>query len=419
MNRGFSRLISWTAILIVAVGMTACQQEPMPTPTAEPVASTPIPTLFIPAPFIRRHVILEAHNPCGVSLGSSNVDFHEGFLDWVKGDSHLVFDRAHTIWSVNVETAEAVEVVNANPTGRQFLYGYHADASPTSSRIVYATCEYPIDYPAGYAPIMQNGGYEIATVDADGTGKRRLTYNTDFENYPAWSPDGTLIAFVANPRNQRTTPGHYEPLSAELTIMAADGSDVRRIGVPLEAGAMGVGLYPPMWSPDGQRLAFIVNERGVETGSPLKKVLHTIRSNGLDGSELYLVGETASLPSWSPDGERLAFARDDEDGAGVYVARYDGTELSRVAHFAAEVSWAPHGSEILLAGEALYVVQPDGADLRRLGLAHPGVYADVAVWSSDGSMIAVRSGEVIFTMRRDGTDMRVLIGEVPEESSSP
>ena len=418
MNRGFSRLIFWTAILIVAVGMTACQQEPMPTPTAEPVASTPIPTLFIPAPFIRRHVILEAHNPCGASPGSSNVDFHQGFLDWAEGDSRLVFDRAHTIWSVNVETAEAMEVVNANPTDRSFLYGYHADVSPASDRIVYATCEYPIDYPAGYAPILQSGGYEIATADADGTGKRRLTYNTDFENYPAWSPDGALIAFVAAPHSQGTVPGHYDPLSAELTIMAADGSDLRRVYVPLDAETMGVGLYPPVWSPDGQRLAFIVNEREGDTGSPLRKILYTIRSKGLGDSELYLVGETASLPSWSPDGERLAFARDDEGGDGVYVARYDGTELRRVAHFAVEVSWSPDGS-ILLAGEALYVVQPDGADLRRLGLAHPGVYADVAVWSSDGSMIAVRSGEVIFTMRRDGTDMRVLIGEVPEESSSP
>ena len=396
---------------MAAAGMTACRQEPMPPPTAEPVASTPIPTPFIPAPFIRRQVILEAHNPCGASPGSSNMDFHQGFLNWSEDDSHLVFDRAHTIWAVNVETAEAMEVVNANPTDRSFLYGYHADASPASSRIVYATCEYPIDYPAGYAPIMQNGGYEIATVNTDGAGKRRLTYNTDFENYPAWSPDGTLIAFVASLHSEGTVPGHYEPLSAELTIMAADGSGVRRIGVPPDAEAIGVGLYPPVWSPDGQRLAFIANEREGETGSPPKKVLYTIRSEGSNGPELHRIGETAGLPSWSPDGKRLAFARDDEAGAGIYVARYDGTELRRVAHFAAEVSWSPDGSEILLAGGALQAVGPDGAGLRQLGAIH----ADVAVWSSDGSMIAVRSDEVIFTMRRDGTDVRVLTGERPEE----
>ena len=387
----------------------------MSPPTAEPIASTPVPTPFIPAPFIRRQVILEAYNPCGASPGSSNVDFQQGFLDWVEGDSHLVFDRAHTIWSVNVETAEAMEVVNANPTDRRFLYGYHADASPAGDRIVYATCEYPIDYPAGYAPIMQNGGYEIATIDVDGTEKRRLTYNTDFENYPAWSPDGTLIAFVAVPHSEGTVPGHYEPLFAELTIMAADGSGLRRIDVPLYAGTMGVGLYPPVWSPDGRRLAFIVNERD---GEAFKKVLYTIRSEELGDSELHRVGETADLPSWSPDGERLAFARDDESGGSVYVTRYDGTGPRRAAHFAAEVSWSPDGSEILLAGGALHVVQPDGAGLRRLGPAQPGIHADVAVWSSDGSMIAARSGEVIFTMRRDGTDVRVLTGEGPKESSS-
>ncbi len=415
MNRRLRGSILWAVILFAAAGMTACGQESIPPPTAEPVASTPIPTPVIPAPFIRRQVILEAHNPCGASLGSSSVDFHEGFLDWSEGDSHLVFDRAHTIWSVNVETAEAMEVVNANPTDRSFLYGYHADASPASSRIVYATCEYLIDYPADYAPILQSGGYEIATVDADGTGKRRLTYNTDFENYPAWSPDGTLIAFVTSPHGQETVPGHYEPLFAELTIMAADGSDLRRIDVTLDAKAMAVSLYPPVWSPDGQRLAFIVNERDGETGSPFKNVLYTIRSEGSNGSELHRIGETASLPSWSPDGERLVFTRDDEDGAGVYVVRYDGAEPLRVADFAVEVSWSPDGSEILLAGEVLSIVQPDGAGLRQLGATQPGIHADAAVWSSDGSMIAVRSGEMIFTMRRDGTDVRVLTGERSEE----
>lgn len=343
------------------------------------------------------------------------MDFHEGFLDWSEGDSHLVFDRAHTIWSVNVETAEATEVANANPTDRPFLYGYHADISPASSRIVYATCEYLIDYPADYAPILQSGGYEIATVDADGTGKRRLTYNTDFENYPAWSPDGTLIAFVTSPHGQETVPGHYEPLFAELTIMAADGTNLRRIDVTLDAKAMALSLYPPVWSPDGQRLAFIVNERDGETGSPFKNVLYTIRSEGSNGSELHRIGETASLPSWSPDGERLVFTRNDEDGAGVYVVRYDGAEPLRVADFAVEVSWSPDGSEILLAGEVLSIVQPDGAGLRQLGATQPGIHADAAVWSSDGSMIAVRSGEMIFTMRRDGTDVRVLTGERSEE----
>ena len=49
------------------------------------------------------------------------------------------------------------------------------------------------------------------------------------------------------------------------------------------------------------------------------------------------------------------------------------------------------------------------------GITQPGIHADVAVWSSDGSMIAARSGDVIFTIRRDGTDVRVLTGERPEE----
>jgi TolB protein len=82
-----------------------------------------------------------------------------------------------------------------------------------------------------------DGNPEIYTINADGSGQRRLTRTAASEAAPAWSPDGREIAFV------RKRPG----VSEELYVMNADGSRQRRLS---RSGVQ------PVWSPDGQFIAF-------------------------------------------------------------------------------------------------------------------------------------------------------------------
>ena len=77
---------------------------------------------------------------------------------------------------------------------QRMAYGFYGDVSPDGSHIVYSTCEYPLPGSVG------EYGYELGITGVDGTGKRRLTNNTQFEHYPAWSPDGSKVAF---PEEQR------------------------------------------------------------------------------------------------------------------------------------------------------------------------------------------------------------------------
>ena len=283
--------------------------------------------------------------------------------------------------------------------------GYHADVSPDGSQLVYATCEY-----TAYNPRLIDGGRdrgnEIATVNVDGTGRRRLTRNASFENYPVWSPNGDRVAFIANypvSIGYHRESGYYEPSEARIFTMAADGTDVKVV-----PNTEGVSQYPPVWSPDGERLAFAVYGEWYQWEGYFRRILYTVR---LDGSELSRIGEATSIPTWSPDGERLAFGFDDGNEIGVYSVRFDGGGARLVASQRVslqelpagyrsplrvrQVSWSADGSRLLVVSERVVTVRPDGSDLLELvptnlddGRKSP--FVEDAIWSSDGSMIAVR-----------------------------
>ena len=332
-----------------------------------------------------------------------------GFLDWATGRSLLVFDVDKRIGTVDTAGTEARTFADANPRDKywsnDWVYSYHADVSPDGSMIVYASCEFPFPHSGyGYPP-----GYELAIVNVDGTGLQRLTIDGRFTAYPAWSPDGSRIAFIRTEAYfNYDDPRYYHPFNSQIAILSDKGT--KRV-----PGTKGVGMYPPVWSPDGGRLAFLVNQPAegekdpYRPTNPYTHILFQIRPDDSAGNRL---GEATTLPSWSPDGERLAFGLEDE----VYTVRLDGTDRRLVVDDfrANQVSWSPDGTELLLASDdGVYVVGADGSGLRKLGPSNLGVKS--AIWSSDGSTIAARHElddrrweSLVFVMNRDGTDVRFL-----------
>ena len=252
--------------------------------------------------------------------------------------------------------------------------------------------------------------YEIATIAIDGTSQVRLTENEYLDHYPVWSPDGTRIAFVANPQDPVSDEG-------QLFTMSGDGSGVARA---LTAPAIRTALYPPVWSPDGHWLAFTANEGEYH---PFERVLYTVRA---DGSELSRIANTTALPTWSPDSQRVAFARNDGGETGIYTVGSDGTDPVQMWRGEADaasppislVSWSPDGSDILFVSDGLHVVPSDGSAMGRLPITgwRFAVIGSIvqAAWSPDGARIAIHyrdDREVdhqLLTMARDGTDVRLL-----------
>jgi TolB protein len=81
---------------------------------------------------------------------------------------------------------------------------------------------------------------EIYVINPDGTGRQQLTFNTEEERGPNWSPDGTRIAFMC----RRGGPDF------EICVMNADGTGQ----VQLTANTFFEGT--PTWSPDGELIVF-------------------------------------------------------------------------------------------------------------------------------------------------------------------
>ncbi|HYJ60832.1 MAG TPA: hypothetical protein VE032_05130 [Actinomycetota bacterium] len=85
----------------------------------------------------------------------------------------------------------------------------------------------------------------LFVVNADGSGLRRLTSWASDAAAPAWSPDGSRIAF--------NTDDHFDPArSQRIVVIDADGSDART----LVRSGPNEGSYWPTWSPDGARIVF-------------------------------------------------------------------------------------------------------------------------------------------------------------------
>jgi hypothetical protein len=175
----------------------------------------------------------------------------------------------------------------------------------------------------------RDGNPEIYVMDANGQNVRRLTRRTaTFDAFPTWSWDGTRIAF-------QTVPG------MAVYVMDADGRNQRR----LTSG------ITPAWSPVDDRIAFS------RDGD-----IWTINADGSDEMNVTNNGFRNAAPSWSPDGTMIAYqsrrntvddpAKDPEPRSEIFVIGADGfggeTQLTfrEAWEFDGFPAWSPVGEKI-------------------------------------------------------------------------
>ena len=285
----------------------------------------------------------------------------------------------------------------------------------TSEKPVHPTedCK-PAEDSSGEIAFQVNG--HIWTMNADGSDLTRLTHNQSNEDTPVWSPDGKKIAFVKEVEEEVEVGSLPDETTTRLiqkvVVMDADGCNQVELPVP-----KGKYAYEPTWSANGEKIAFwypaedggiyFTNADG--TGMPKR-----LTTPGLTGFE--------ARPEWSPDGTQIAFqSNGQDDWADIYVMDVspegDTSRPQRLTDddllYAEEPSWSPDGTEIAFNSRGdIYKI--DVNTLKETRLTNNQDHEHDPTWSPDGEHIAfvrdnsATSSSAIYVMRSDGSDLSLV-----------
>ena len=335
---------------------------------------------------------------------------------WTMDDSEIVFAQGGSIYAARSD-GSSLRLIHGED-GENDLH-HSPDVSPDGRTLAYQK----LTNDGFYSLFMDNSRWQIARSLLDGSDERVLTHDLyillGILVAPSWSPDGRRIMFTSD---------------REIHTIAPDGSDMRLVKgldtMVSEDGYVRLALtdmMPLSWAPDGQRIGFM----GID-GSGNHVASYTMGANGVG---LQRVWEGGSTPVWSPDGNRLAFAVSVWDAvdrtsyaAHLFTTKPDGSNPRRVAslpkgvQWDRVVEWSPSGEELLFGpfvasvdSSMLVVLPPPDRrgvppPYRRSGHSPLETYS-LTSWSNDGSRIAILTEyhSVLYTVARDGTGSRVLV----------
>ena len=259
---------------------------------------------------------------------------------------------------------DGLNVRQLTHVGRSEVASIDAEGSPDGKRIAFSS--------------NRTGPWDdLYVMDGDGGNVRQLTDTPEVsEHDAAWSPDGRHIAYSAQPRSPIAANGTRQDREpAQIWIMDADGSNAR-------AHTSGRSRnIRPAWSADGSLLAFSsdrhatfeLNLIGTDDGD---LEIYLMDRNGWNVRRLTEGAATALNPAWSPDGQRIAFQTSREGSWHIHVMNADGSNQRRLTdgpRVDVRPAWSPDGREIIFnCGPdqhekwEICLIRADGSGLRTL-----------------------------------------------------
>jgi len=255
----------------------------------------------------------------------------------------------------------------------------------------------------------RGGSKEIWQMDYDGANEKQLTHLGSIALSPHVSPDGSRVAFSG------VTKEGWQILMYSFDLN-------RLVNFPHFPGDN----YSPAWSSDGQNIAFSSSRTG-------NTEIYSVTSSGGNLRRLTENKGPDVSPTWNPKtNAQIAWVSGRTGLPQIYTMASDGTNATRITDqgYAVSPSWSPNGQFLAFAWVRHYGPGAPGAsDIYIMDIAskqwaqltHDGGRNDFPSWSPDGRHIVFQSNRTgklqIWTMLADGSEQRQLTKS--GESSQP
>ncbi|MEP6518060.1 TolB family protein [Microcoleus vaginatus] len=229
----------------------------------------------------------------------------------------------------------------------------------------------------------------LFALNATSSARHELTPNIDVSAPLVWSPNGQRLAFVSG--------------YTEIYTVNADGS---RLTKQFAEGGCKAPNFEIAWFSNSQKLVFARSCDGFTSDAPGSQSLYTSTTSGIKGTKLVRNWEVGGQPPKteissefyiSPDGQQVAFVKD----KNIYKMNADGSGMTKLTKSPVEyisegiqLVWSPERTKIaFLFGaypkQQIYTINADGTNLKNLtNDPQHEVYNGKLLWSPDSSRIA-------------------------------